>query len=375
MITEKETSEIDLLTGVDVSPCISIIFPTHLRYPHFKEDKQKLKEMLQKVENYLEINYPKAIAVPMINKVFELANRIDFYFNTRSKGLGIFVSPETAKIVQFPFTVKEKIVISDTFETRDIILLENYKLDYWVLCLNEKSIRLFKGEGMQLEEVNDTNFPTEFVDEYDEPRSNRGSSFSYSLKGMKDKSVIKEERFSAFLRIIDRKLSTYLNIKSKLILSGGKKNISDFEKNSERAEKIIAKVVGNHDYNNLKAFTDLIWEQVMNYMNPKNEIIFKQFVEAFGTGRAAWGIESVWRAAKEGKGLTLLVEKDFSHTGFVAKNEFKLLYRPPNTLHKNITDSVDDVIEIILKKGGNVIFLENGKLDAYNHIGLLLRYV
>lgn len=374
MIAEKERTEIDILTNPDVSPCLSIILPTHVRYPHFKEDKQKLKELLQKAEQYFETNYSKAVALLMINKVYELANSIDFHFHSRSRGLGIFVSPDAEKIVHFPFPVKERIVIGDTFETRDVILTETYKLDYWVLCLNEKSIRLFKGEGMHLEEVNDTNFPTEFIDEYDEPRSNRGSSFSYSLKGMKDKSVIKEERFSAFLRIIDRKLSSYLDLKSKLILSGGKKNIADFEKISERSEKIIAKVIGNHDYNNFKTFSGLVWDQAMNYMDQKNEIIFKKFVEAYGTGLAAWGIGNVWEAAIEGKGMTLLVEKDFSHTGFLAKNEYKLLFDPPNILHKIITDSVDDVIEIIMKKGGNVVFFENGKLDDYGNIGLLLRY-
>ena len=122
-------------------------------------------------------------------------------------------------------------------------------------------------------------------------------------------------------------------------------------------------------------FSDLVWEQVLNYLNQRNEIIFKQFVEAYGTGMATSGIENVWKATKEGKGLTLLVEKDFSHAGFLAKNEYKLLLHPPATLHKIIADSVDDVIETILKKGGNVIFLENGKLNEYDNIGLLMRYV
>src|SRR3990172_2414486 len=123
MIAEKVKTEIDVLTNPDVSPCVSIIFPTHVKYPQFKDDKQKLRELLLRTEDYLEINYSKGIALPMINKVYALANSIDFYFHARSKGLGIFVSPDVAKIVRFPFTVKEKVVIADTFETRDIILL------------------------------------------------------------------------------------------------------------------------------------------------------------------------------------------------------------------------------------------------------------
>ena len=374
MIAEKEKRETELLINPLVSPCVSIILPTHTRYPHFKEDQQKLKKMLQKAEDYLGINYTEATALPLISKVYEIANSIDFNFHSRSKGLGIFVSSDTTKIVHFPFDVKEKMVIGSNFETRDIILADSYQLDYWVLCLNERSLRLFKGKGMELIEVKDGDFPTEFVDDFDEPKPSRGSSYSYSLKGVKDKSLVKEERFTAFLRIIDKKLQSYLDIKSKIILSGVKKNINYFEKISEHNNKIIAKVDGNHDYENLKIFSDLLWDQVMNYLANENEKIFKQFVEAFDTGWTAWGIESVWKAAKEGKGLTLLVEKDFSHSGFLGKNEYKLLHQPPNGLHKIIADAVDDVIETILKKGGKVVFLENGKLKDYNNIGLLLRY-
>ena len=374
MIAVKEKKEIELMTSPKVSPCVSIIFPTHMRYPHFKEDQLKLKKMVQSAEDYLSMNYTEAIAQPMRKKVQALAGSIDFNFHSRSKGLGIFVSPDAAKIIHFPFPVKEKLVVSDNFETRDVILAETYQLEYWVLSLNERALRLFKGKGMEIVEVNDDNFPTEFVDDFDEPKPSRGSSYSSSLKGMKDKSLIKEERFTAFLRIIDKKLQSYLNLDSKLILSGGKKNIVYFEKVSEHKEKVIAKVAGNHDYDNLKKFSDLVWKQVKDYLDQENEKTFKQFVEAYGTGLAAWGIESVWKAAKEGKGLTLLVEKDFSHPGFLAKNEFKLLHNPPNTLHKTITDSVDDVIEIVLKNGGNVVFFDNGKLDDYGNIGLLLRY-
>jgi hypothetical protein len=214
------------------------------------------------------------------------------------------------------------------------------------------------------------------VDDYDEPKPSRGSSYSYSLKGVKDKSLVKEERFIAFLRVIDKKLQAYLNLnlKAKLILSGVKKNSVYFEKISEHNDKVIANVEGNYDYENLKKFSDLVWEQVMNYREQENEKIFKKFVEAFNTGWTAWGIESVWKAAKEGKGLTLLVEKDFSHPGFIGKNDYKLLNYPPDSLHKIITDAVDDVIEIVLKNGGNVVFLENGKLNDYKNIGLLLRY-
>jgi len=35
---------------------------------------------------------------------------------------------------------------------------------------------------------------------------------------------------------------------------------------------------------------------------------------------------------------------------------------------------VDDVIEMILEKNGQVFFTDNGKLEDYQHIALITRY-
>ena len=44
-------------------------------------------------------------------------------------------------------------------------------------------------------------------------------------------------------------------------------------------------------------------------------------------------------------------------------------------LHQDvIPDAVDEVIETVLNKGGEVVFTENGQLDTYQRIALVLRY-
>jgi len=124
----------------------------------------------------------------------------------------------------------------------------------------------------------------------------------------------------------------------------------------------------------MKTFSDLVWNRVMNYLKEENEKIFRQFAEATGTGSAVYGIENVWESAQEGKGLILLVEKDFSQPAFIGNNKFKLFLHPLVSEHKTITDSVNDVIEIVLEKGGKVVFMDNGELRDFSKIGLLLRY-
>ena len=87
------------------------------------------------------------------------------------------------------------------------------------------------------------------------------------------------------------------------------------------------------------------------------------------------GIQEVWQAAKEGRAFKLLVEKDFRKPGFVAKDAYKLFFlRPPQNSHKILADAVDDIIEMVLEKNGQVFFTDNDALKDYQRIALITRY-
>lgn len=86
-------------------------------------------------------------------------------------------------------------------------------------------------------------------------------------------------------------------------------------------------------------------------------------------------MKNVWEAASEGKGLTLLVEKDYQITGYhQLSSETEIFLTPPVGKYKVVLDVADDIIEIVKEKGGNIVILENGALKNFNHIALILRY-
>ena len=37
-------------------------------------------------------------------------------------------------------------------------------------------------------------------------------------------------------------------------------------------------------------------------------------------------------------------------------------------------DAVDEIIEMVLRKQGNVVFVDNGALETHSRIALILRY-
>lgn len=100
-----------------------------------------------------------------------------------------------------------------------------------------------------------------------------------------------------------------------------------------------------------------------------------EFKEKIGEGRGVMGIREIWKAAKEGNALQLMVEKDFSLPGFLTeRNEYNLHLQSIIMPHQVLADAVDDLMEIVLEKKGHVVLLENDALVDYQRIALITRY-
>jgi hypothetical protein len=82
----------------------------------------------------------------------------------------------------------------------------------------------------------------------------------------------------------------------------------------------------------------------------------------------------VWTAAQEGKGLWLLVEKEYTRPTYLRDGDPTLYMRPPKGKYTLVPDAVDDIIEVVLEKGGKVMFTEENKLRKFDSIALLHRY-
>lgn len=89
-------------------------------------------------------------------------------------------------------------------------------------------------------------------------------------------------------------------------------------------------------------------------MNPemasrKKFQLLQQLNDARITGKLSMGLKEVYNTATHRRATLLLVEEDYSAGGEV----------------------IDDVMEKVLKAGGDVEFVEPGLLAAYDHIVLI----
>jgi hypothetical protein len=355
--------------------CVSIILPTHRLAPEKGGDERTLAKAVDYVTNILNQNYPPAETNSIITNLNNLVATIDFIHP--KEGLGIFVSPSLKRVVQFPFPVKEKVEVSDAFELRDLVYLYNYSREYYVLEINEKVDRLFKGIIDEIEEVQDKNFPKRHEELYEYAKPARGSSYTGegNLKNFeKDKSILEEIRMRDFLRDTDGVVKEYIDEKTPLILVGAEKDLSFFEEVTRHQKNMIGFLKGNYTYSSNYELGKLVWPKVKSYLDEEKMSLLREFEEKIGQGQAVAGIQDVWKAATEGRGFKLLVEKDFFQPAYVGIEDNNLYLEPSKLAHNKIYDSVEDVIEIILEKDGDVIILENDLLQINGRIALLTRY-
>ncbi len=357
------------------TPCVSVIIPTHTSPHEHVLDELEVDKMLTKAKDQIINIYGRENGEgKIIEKIDELLTNID-YTNNGISGIGFFVSPDISHIVKFPFPVKEKVVVGNNFEIRDVLHLAETMLNYYVLQINEKGIKFYKGNGTLLQEVSNENFPARFFDNYEYTHTSIGSSYGYSLKSTeKDKSVVKEQRLISNLKHIDQVISNYLSTGTPFIISGNSKNLGYFKKISANYEKIGGVIHGNYVHEDIKKFGELCFDRIKNYLHEKENDILKRLDNAIGKKLAVYGIEKVWESAREGKGLILLVEQNFSCEGFLADGGEKLLLKAPKSGHKVILDVVDDIIEIVIQKNGKVVLVEDGKLEHLGRIAMILRY-
>jgi hypothetical protein len=275
-----------------------------------------------------------------------------------------------------PFTVAEKVILGRTFEIRELIYFHQLLHPYYLLAISKKRVRLFKGSGRDLQEIHNGDFPKIYVEEYEYERPSIASSSSSGLKSFeRDKSVLAATRTKTFFRHADNALKKYVRDESRLFIAGVEDEISDFENISRHTEYIAGKINGNYDVDAVHPLAETAWKKMKEYIRVFNLKLIARLEENIGNKLAVDGINNVWHAARDGKGLILLLEKDYHKRAFIRPGqEGDLLLTPPAEKYEIIPDAANDIVQIVKEKGGDVVILENGELEKFQHIALLLRY-
>lgn len=347
------------------APFVSIVMPTHKKYPHFKDDKLVLKKIIGEAESRMQGLYGKKTVDKIMVSLNKMKSDIDF--THLQNGLVMHYSPSVQKIYHLPFTPSEKLIIDRSLEIRDVLYSIKNSKDFIALILSEKEIRIIKVQDGKAAELKIDELPLGKNDTGGKGTSRvMNYSSDNSTQHSSDSKAHNEVKVEKYLRDIDAVISKNMQLKNlPLVVFAPVKLAAQFKKISKNTDRIIGYIKGNHEKKSVK---DILADSsviIGAYADKKQDKVLALAEKENKRKRLSWGIRDINRCAMEGRGHLLIVEKDFKQAD---------LNPAKKGLKNNITDTVDDIIEKILEKGGDVEFVDNGKLEEYGKMVLIKRY-
>lgn len=355
----------EVMEAVHYRPAISIIMPFEPKISLQTEILYSLKIAADKVEQELVKNYPDEMSKRVMKKLRGLLKDLDF--STRKKSIAIYVSPVFEKVLYLDVAAEEKIIIDESFEIRDLVYSKKQLHKYLVLLLSSKENKMYLG--------NSDNFvrlvfdvPTEEVDKF--------SVLPEKVANFSDLSGRKEIQMDKYLHHIDNALSSILHAYHlPLFVMGTERIMGHFKKMTNHAAAVAEYIHGNYDETTEPELMNVLKPYIDNLKKEKQKEILLQLDIAAGRKTLSFGMKDVWREAMDHNGKLLVVEKNYMYPAQQAGVD-DVIYKADKSASPvaYIRDAVDDVIEKVLEKGGDVEFVDKDMLSNYQHIALVHYY-
>ena len=262
-----------------------------------------------------------------------------------TRALALCVSPNYAAAVPLGRAVNERLVIDDTFATRDLVADLNRTACYRVLTISDRKTRLLIGDRQGL--IEERTDPWPLVRQDDQT----GASWT------------REVAQRVHTEHTQRPLST--------IIAGVERTVR--QTITPSLLDTIGYIRGNHDRTSWIELHNQAWPLVSDWLRTDRSRAMNALDHARSTSRYAGGIDEIWPLANDGRVELLVVEDSYA---LPARIDLSLqLERTDDREAPDVVDDiVDDTIEIVLRYGGNAVIVADDHLENHDRIAAVLRY-
>lgn len=350
------------LKNIQSENCVTIILNTHRTIPDNEKDVINLKNLVKEAENRLLGYDTKRNVTPIIENLKKLADNINHQENIES--LVLFVNEEIAEFTRLPIQVTNRVVIDQTFATRDLVRALHSYSNYYVLVLNRDKVRLIEAFNDKVVQELDGAFPFEspiqFTSVNSEPsNASRLRNLTSEFFNEVDKAVQLVRKENPLPVLITAEQNTFHEF---LSLSNQKDSIFETcltrSRQNEKANAIVSDA----------------WDFVKGFLENRNKERINELEKAVGQNKFLSDTNEIHRGILEGRVQTLFVEHGLYQPAVLEADS--IVYVSENERNdKNVIDDIyDELIELNMDFGGDVVFLPPGKLEKFNGFGAVTRY-
>lgn len=355
-------SRLNKIRAINSENCITIILNTSRTMPDSDKDKIVLKNQIKEVEERLESLTDKRVAKTLLERIGSLVKSIDFRQNLDS--LTLFVNEDIAEFIRMPIKVQNRVIIGDTFATRDMVRALHSNMDYFILVLSQQKVRM-------IETLND-----EFLDELGNPfpienTTLHSTSRSDTAVGRRQTNFVNE-----FFNRVDKQVNTIRKEEPlPVLICSTEENYHDYLNIADEKETVLPIFLnGNRLDDKAHAIAKDAWEIVQPYIREKNKDRKAELSKAIGSGKFLSELNDIWKAIQEVRVKTLFIEKGLFQPVIIDNNEITTVSEEQRGNKNYIDDIYDEMIEQNMSFGGDAVFLPKGEINEFDGFAAILRY-
>lgn len=273
-----------------------------------------------------------------------------------AKSVAVYAGADVAVSLSLPVRVRDRVVIDQTFATRDVVHALNRSPGWWLVAVDLDRPRLWRGLGVDVAPV-----PLALDD------GDLGQADAGDPRGADRREVRRRRRLDEIAGAVGTALGTSMG---PLVAVGPSPTVSQFA--ATVAHRPVAAVRGP---------TRVPVSELVDRAGPELRRLDEQrcaeALELLGrhlaAGRCATGIDAAWVQAERSGGATLLVETGVEYPARLTA-EGRLMPVDDRDAPGVIDDAVDELIEAVLARGGTAQLFPDGALDGVGRVALLTRH-
>lgn len=312
-------------------PAITIYMPTHRGGAEAKQDPIRLKNAIVEAKQKLvSRGWSERDSDALLSSCRNLLDDGSFWLNL-ADGLVFFLGPKRMRYYRLPFHFDDLTVVADTFFIKPLIQFLNRSGEFYLLALSEQQVRLFRGSGYGIKQLELTGVPRSMEEafQYDEPEQQQQWHTQTSRASMAKAAIrpavfhghggapddAKQDR-NRFIRLIDRRVNRILNNKNlPLVLASVDYSLATYQSVNSYPRLLDRHVQGSPDRMDEQELWRRAWRVVEPELLKARSAALERCQEQAYSNRGGSSFERVVPRAYEGRVDELIVAVDRAQYG------------------------------------------------------------
>jgi len=363
-------------------PCLTIYQATHRSHPENQQDPIRYRNQLKVLESSLRRKYPERNINGLMKPMYDLCEDHAFWNHTLD-GLAVFRSQDMFRVFRLQEPVREFTVVADSFHTKPLLrVLQSYQR-YQLLALSRNGLRLFEGTRESLDEITPASgVPQTLQDalgsETEEPYhvtgpygGAKGPGITFGKGSRKEQAEVDAERY---FRIIDKAVHEHHSRPSglPLLLAALPENQGLFRQLTQNPLLMAEGIEINPDALSSGELHAKAWGIVMPHIAADLNRLVVEYDEARAKGLGSADLETVAKAAAEGRIANLFLDADVQIPGRVDPQNGSIMI--DELIDPEVDDVLDDIGELVLGKRGRVKVVPSADMPSSTGVAATFRF-